>query len=430
MRSNLGLVSATTLLLSLSALPSSAGQGPQLVGSEFRVNLNTESQQRNPVAAWNPAGGALVVWENDHNGLRGRLFGADGTSQSDELELVANQVLPSIPGDGPVTTRRDPAVAFLPSGDFLLVWAEEVGHLESTIFFESLAIGTRDIFIARFNGAGQPASKRFRVSLNNAGLKSRPQIAVRPGGDALVVWMNQTRRGGPTADDGIFGRVVTATSRPTGPEFKVSTSPGTFAETPVLAVDPSGSFLVAWESRPAGTAYGTAIFARQFDATGAALASDFRVDSGVTGPQRRAAAASDGKGAFLVVWQGFFENVSQARIFGQRINGSGHLIGSQAQISKGYGTAQISPSVAAAPHQTFIVTWMDYEKWFPLGMAGVQVDGRGTALSNELWINDHQIGAKLRTSLASDGAGKYLAPYESFFDASNLGISARRFDTD
>ena len=81
-------------LSALALLPATAvpmlGQ-PLPVGAEFRVNANTESKQHNPVAAFNAAGSALVVWENDKNGLRGRFYGRDGSPLTDELghrELV------------------------------------------------------------------------------------------------------------------------------------------------------------------------------------------------------------------------------------------------------------------------------------------------------------------------------------------------------
>src|SRR3954452_7614505 len=110
-------------LTALALLPAASAPvlaQPQLLGAEFRVNANAESKHHNPVAAFNAAGSALVVWENDKNGLRGRFYRRDGSALTDELGLVANQKLPGVPATGPEVIRKDPAVAFLASGEFLL----------------------------------------------------------------------------------------------------------------------------------------------------------------------------------------------------------------------------------------------------------------------------------------------------------------------
>ena len=132
MRFKAGL--SLTALALLSAVPV-LGE-PRPLGTEFRVNGNVESKQRNPAAAFNAGGGALVVWENDKNGLRGRFYGRDGAPLSGELALAANQKLPGVPANGVEVMRKDPAVAFLPGGDFLLAWTEERSDVRVDIFFE------------------------------------------------------------------------------------------------------------------------------------------------------------------------------------------------------------------------------------------------------------------------------------------------------
>src|SRR5262245_33043617 len=101
--------SKPSLWLTLALLPAIAapvlGQ-PRPVGDEFRVNANTAYKQRNPAAAFNGGGSALVVWENDRGGLRGRIYGRDGSPQTGELALVANQTLSRIPAQGQEVIRK------------------------------------------------------------------------------------------------------------------------------------------------------------------------------------------------------------------------------------------------------------------------------------------------------------------------------------
>src|SRR5690348_9688562 len=139
--------SKPSLWLTLALLPAIAapvlGQ-PRPVGDEFRVNANTPYKQRNPVAAYNASGSVLVVWENDRAGLRGRLYGHDGSPLSGELSLVANQILPRIPAQGLEVIRKEPAVAALPSGEFLLAWTQERDDVSIDLFLETRTPLDRD----------------------------------------------------------------------------------------------------------------------------------------------------------------------------------------------------------------------------------------------------------------------------------------------
>src|SRR5215203_6321682 len=79
------------IVLSLLAFPVLAEIQP--LGSPFRVNQTSDFKQKNPVAAFAASGNALVVWENDQNGLRGAFQRLDGTAVSGQLTLVANENL-------------------------------------------------------------------------------------------------------------------------------------------------------------------------------------------------------------------------------------------------------------------------------------------------------------------------------------------------
>jgi hypothetical protein len=427
------LFCALAVLAGLLALPvAGAASNPQLVGSEIQVNTNNASQLHHPVAAFDAAGRSMVVWENDLLGLRGRLYDASGQPVGSELSLVANAAWSVLPGTAPVTFHRDPAAVFLPSGDFLLAWAEEQGTLEWTIFFENLQVASREIVAQRFNTSGQPTSRPFTISSGGLGLKSRPQLAVRPGGDVAATWMSQYGPARtPASDLGVFARLLAATGRPTASQTKVDTVSGSVGSTPALAVEGDGSFLVAWSSQTGSDSFNTSIYARAFDPSGAPLGAPFAITGNTVGPQARPTVATDRQGSYLVAWQAYFGDIWHARIDGQIVSKAGGLLGKQQTITSGGGNgknyAEIAPTAVAAPGGTFVVGFMEYDTWFPVGMAAVQVDHAGAPLGSQTWINNQQIGANLRTALAGDGAGHFLAPYEGFLNQVDIGILARFF---
>jgi hypothetical protein len=401
-------------LTALALLPATAvpvlGQ-PRPVGTEFRVNGNTESKQRNPAAAYNAAGTALVVWENEQNGLRGRFYGRDGAPLTGELALVANQKLPGVPAHGVEVVRKDPAVAFLGSGEFLLAWTEERSNVRVDIFIEQRDVIDRDVYLQKFSAAGSPLGAPVRLNGATAGYQSVPRILVRNNADAVVVW--QSQKGG--GNNGVFGRFVRASGVPNGGDFRIASGAG--AASPAIAGKPNGDFLVAWE---AGDGNSLGVFARIFDG---AAGAPFRVNTDVAGLQRRPAVTSDGAG-WLVVWQG------QTNTWRQAANvEAGNLVGPQFRVSNGVGPTQIAPSVAASKGGNFLVTWLDYKDVFPLGLFGVEIDKLGNRIGSEVELNSRPVNSQFRTSLAVSPFGGVLAPWEGFTSSDERpDIAARRVE--
>jgi len=230
----------------------------------------------------------------------------------------------------------------------------------------------------------------------------------------------------------VFARQLDGAGRPTGSQTQVDTKSGAIGLAPALAVDPDGSYLIAWTSENGTDTFNTSIYGRVFGASGAPLAAPFAITSNTVGPQGRPTVANDGQGSYLVAWQSYFNDLWHTRVDGQIVSKAGGLLGKRQTISTGEGNnlADAAPSAAVAPGGTFMLTWMEWNISFPVGLAGVQVDRTGVPLGNQFWINDLQIGAQGRTSLATDGAGHYLSSYEGFENQTTLGIRARYFTAD
>ncbi len=410
-----------TAMALLPALAAPVWSAPRPVGSEIRVNSNTESKQRNPVAAVHPSGRSIVVWENDKYGLRGRFFTRSGEAAGAELGLVANQTVP-VRAEGEVVTRRDPAVAMVPSGDFFVFWTEDKAFLRVDAFIETRTPIDQDVLGQRFNGDGTAAGEAFRVNANSTGNQARPKVLSLTEGRTLVVW----------EAGGLFGRIISRNGQPIGDEFKINAEGGRQVQNAALAASSSGGFLVAWESC-CGDGSGQGIFARLYDRNAVPVGSDIRVNTETAGIQRRPAVAADAAGGFLVVWQGQFGTVKQSRIFGQFIGAAGNLVGPQFRASEGNGVgdAHISPSVARELSGNYLVAWMDWFDIFPLGIYGVEIDRLGARVGDEIQINDARPTAHFRTFLSVGPAGELLMPYEAYAPngGRGRGIAARRIAT-
>jgi hypothetical protein len=383
------------------------------VGTEFQVNRVTDFKQINPVAAFT-GDKALVVWENPQLGLRGIFYGTDG-STSAELALVPNKTLGAIPAHGEVISRKEPAIAVLPSGDFLLFWTEETADLSVDYFWENRVVLERDIMGQRFDASGAPVGSSFRVNSTTAGFQSAPRVTVRTGGEAVVVWMSDDRSDLGTMGDGIFGQAVTRNGRPVGREFHADTAPGAYVFNPAVAADKQGNIMVAWEACcDAGNDLG--VKARLFDRNGTPRGGEMVVNAAVqAGRQRRPDVILDSAGNFLVTWQGFLPppQSSLTRIFGQFVSPAGRLLGDQFQISRaGEEDIHIAPAAALLPSGGFLVTWMRWIGTSPIGVRGVEIDAQGQRTGPEFAISTGKIFPQYHNAVAVSPDGDAFVSWQ------------------
>jgi hypothetical protein len=121
-----------------------------------------------------------------------------------------------------------------------------------------------------------------------------------------------------------------------------------------VASDADGNFAVAWESlHQDGSQHG--IFARRFDATGARVGSEFRVNTHTTDRQRSPAIASDPEGNFVIVW--ISDHSGDFDVWGGRYDAAGARIGDPFRVNAYTTGHQIAPAVAMDPGGAFVVVW-------------------------------------------------------------------------
>jgi hypothetical protein len=411
MRSKPFRLLAAAPLLAVLAVPAAAEIQP--VGGVMRVNKNHDFRQRNPVAAFTSSG-ALVVWENEVNGIRGAFQRLDGTPTTSELVLVASETLNGR-YEGVLRVRKDPAVAALPNGSFLLAWTEERLLLRSAPFFEYREVYEQDIFMQRFGANGAPAGARQRVNARVAGFQTVPKIAVQPNGAAFIAW----RVTGSAK--GISGRFVNPAGQPVGGDIKMTTD-ATADHVAVAAA--KNRFLVTWDALVGAQ---EDVFARLLNASGQADGPAFRVNPSSPGRQRWPAVATGPDGNFLVAWQSYLTNKILVRIYGQSVSPAGGFLGSSFLISTDAGTGQLAPALAPTK-SGFLASWLQWSDK-GLGIRAVELGVTGSRLGDELWVVDDRVQKNYRTSIAADGKGSFLIPWETIsFDAVSRGrqvISAR-----
>src|SRR5262249_25972830 len=144
-----------------------------------------------------------------------------------------------------------------------------------------------------------------------------PAVAMDGTGDYVVAWESYNQDG---SRFGVYARRYNSAGAALGSEFKVNTTTLSDQRTPRIAIDSAGDFVVAWSSLQESNAgilnYG--ISGQRSAAAGTPDGGEFHVNTYTTGHQTVPAVASDSAGRFVVVWSSDGQDGSGTGIYGQR----------------------------------------------------------------------------------------------------------------
>jgi hypothetical protein len=364
-----------------------------------------------------------------------------------------------------------PRAAFEPDGDFVVVW-------------ESVQDGDSwGIVGQRFDASGVRRGGEFIVNAYTTGPQTNPAVAVGPRGDFFVVWYSDRDGSGWS----VHGRRFHPSGMPNGGEFQVNTYTTGYQYRPRIGRDGQGRFVVVWTSSPGQSGeYG--VFARRFDATGAPLGDDFRVNTYTTGPRRWADVSVAEGGDFIVVWYGFPSDGSNGAVLAQRFDATGNRLGMEFVVNTHTPNNQLWPAVNVSPggivvawtsfdgdgdgdgvrarllepsgiprgadfivntytsgsqqlvgcqigadgEGNFVIAWDgpgdDPVRWWESGAFLQRFDASGARRGAEFAVNSYTTGIQAFPSVSADSVGNLLVVWESDGqDGSGGGIYARRF---
>jgi predicted Zn-dependent protease len=281
----------------------SAAGGPQ--GGEFRVNTYTAGDQKFPAVAMDAAGDFVITWtsngqDGNGNGIYAQRYSAAGAAQGGEFRVntyTTNQQFGS-------------RAAMDGTGDFVITWTSTGQDGDNN--------GT---YAQRYNSSGVAQGGEFRVNTYTAHEQTAGDVAMDGQGNFVIVWASNGQDGNGY---GVYAQQYNVDGTPLGAEFRVNTTTADHQQDPSVTMDGTGNFLVAWSSHNQdGNGWG--IYGQQYAAAGAAIGTEFRINTTTAGDQQYPAAVMNGGGLAVVIWSGNGGG-DTAGVFGQRfqlVGGSG-----------------------------------------------------------------------------------------------------------
>lgn len=369
------------------------------IGGEKLVNVAVEGRGETLISATALSNGEFVVtYRADTGGTFQQAFDRTGTKIGNEVTLISDgtSILPNVRSlaDGKWATFWHQPTATegsnfyyrifnadgSPDGDARLastsiqggqariatLTMDGGGHL---MFWrgEGTQAGQEDgngIFYQRFDANGEKIGSETRLNTTTTGDQSNlrtfssyqliPDTGQYVAKHYVTTW---TVTNDPQQEQGVrFVQVLDATGVKTGPEFVLRT----VGETPELNfayLPATGRSVLTWtgkSTRP-GHEDDSGVFMQVFDASGARIGSEVRVNSTTEGTQRGAIIRDLPNGSFVIAWNG--SDGDDTGLFMQVFDANGQRVGGEIRVNTSTTEYQGGVFLETTTDGTLVVGW-------------------------------------------------------------------------
>jgi hypothetical protein len=357
------------------AVPALCGaQRPR--GARFPVDVDRGAFVEVSSLAMNARGDFVVTWVRQpaHDGesrmLLARRFTAGGTPAIGEIAVL----------DEPAPGFYSSRVAVEDDGSFVVVFSA-FPDLKARRYGADGALEGESVV------AGQTSGRDY-------------EVAARPDGGFVLVW---------TREQLIFYRLFDRHGEPAGPERRVG--PG---GPPAIAVGPDGGFVVTWiATKPdPDPRYGDPfLVAQRFGAGGARIGGRILVQAPLTPADNITlpGIAADGKGNFLILWEGRIGTGPESEgFYARRFAADGTPLTGRLKLE---GAVGVSPRLAMDWAGNFVVAWLQLGVG-PNGRPGTfaqRFTAGGTPFRPAFRVD---VNGGAEPQLASAAAGNFVVVWE------------------
>ncbi len=155
------------------------------------------------------------------------------------------------------------------------------------------------IYAQRYDPNGNRTGSEFQVNSYTTDRQRDASVAMDDDGNFVIVWASYNQDGD---QEGIYGQRYNASGIPQGTEFQVNSYTTNRQQSPDVAIDHEGDFVISWASRSQdGDRNG--VFARRYRANGVPEGSEFLINTYTTYDQGRSSVAMDADGDFVIAWE-------------------------------------------------------------------------------------------------------------------------------
>jgi Ca2+-binding RTX toxin-like protein len=270
---------------------------------------------------------------------------------------------------------------------------------------------------------GTAAENRVNTTTNLD--QDQPALAALKDGGWIAVWESQGQDGSGV---GIYGRRANANGEWLGSEFLVNAVTSDDQLLPIAAGLSGGGWVVVWQSNLQDGS-GAGIYARVYDASGAAIGSDVLVNTYTPNDQAMPVVAGTNSGGFVVSWQSNSQDGSLNGIFAQSFASDASKVGAETRVNLTTSGNQLSPSMTSLGDGGWVIAWQSNgQDGSGYGAYAQRFAADGSRVGGEIRLNTTTANEQIAPTIAGTADGGWVAIWQSFSqDASGYGIYGRRF---
>ena len=280
-----------------------------MAGGEFHVSTATANNQLYSSVTALADGGFVVTWssygqDGGQWGIYGQRYDSAGAVVGGEFQVNTYTA----------TEQAFSSVTALSDGGFVVTW---------TSYFQD---GSRTgVYGQRFDGAGAVAGGEFRVNSTTTSDQIWSSVAALADGGFVVTWSSSGQDG---SGYGIYGQRYDNAGAVAGGEFQVNTTTTSEQDASEVTALAGGGFVVTWQSYlQDGSDNG--IYGQRYDSAGAVAGGEFHVSTATANDQLYPSVTALADGGFVVTWSSLNQDGSGWGVYGQRFDSAGAAVGSE-----------------------------------------------------------------------------------------------------
>jgi len=264
-----------------------------------------------------------------------------------------------------------------------------------------------EIWAQMYYNDGSTNGIKFQVNTKVTGAQSTPEVAFQPSGRYVVAW--NTDQGGGDVQVQVFkpdpGSFL-------GPETTVNTTVTGAQQDPKIAVYQDGSFGVVFEDASGKDTGAYGILGQWFTSSGAKNGAERIVNATAAGDQRFVAAQGLSSDEGVVAWL----HVPDSHVYARKFDKNGNVLHGSKEfvVNSTKAGEQSNPAMGTAANGAFAIAW-DSE--------GVDGDGSGIAfqryaangalVGTETVANTFKTGSQITPAVGMDSAGNFVVAWDS-----------------
>ncbi|MEK7774921.1 MAG: T9SS type A sorting domain-containing protein [Candidatus Zixiibacteriota bacterium] len=265
---------------------------------------------------------------------------------------------------------------------------------------------TSDVYIQHFDSSAQPIGTEIKVNDDDSSYQFEPAIGIDVAGNAGLVWKDYRNSNYPFDPDIYLQRFSSAGNRLGGNIDLTNELPDSMKETPDISYSTWGEGVVVWADY---RNQNWDIYGQRINASGGLVGTNFKVnDDAGTSSQAAPRVSASSDGWFVVVWYDL--RAGNYDIYAQLYDSLAHKVGTNTKINTDAGTArQAFPDVATDGRGHFTVVWVDWRNGvYPSNpdIYAAKLDTDMVAVTSNMQLNmDGTSRAQRDPSIAADRLG-------------------------